>query len=88
MTVSLLYCKSTPFALQNEPFWSAKRPLLRRNVVLLEFLRLHISHTQRHIALYISNFCAARAKLKNFESNIVLLVQQAVLSGQKCKYCT
>ena len=84
----LLHYDCTPFALQNEPFWSAKRTLLPQNVVLLEFPRLHIGFTHWHIALYISNICAARAKLKNFAPNVVLLVQLAVLSGQKCKYRT
>ena len=35
----LLRYDCTPFALQNKPFWSAKRPLLLRNAVLLELRR-------------------------------------------------
>lgn len=84
----LLRYDCTPFALQNDPFWSAKRPLLLRNAVLLELRRLHICYIYQRTTLYINNICTARAKLKNFAPNVVLLVQLTVLSGQKCKYCT
>ena len=84
----LLHYDCTPFALQNDPFCAAKGVVLPWNVVLLAFRRLHIRGTNHCIHLYISNICAARAKLKNFEPKTSLLVQLAVLSGQKCKYRT